>query len=335
MQSQVKVDVREASQTGSARRAAQELAQDCGFDETHVGKVAIAATELGSNLVKHGRGGEILMRPLADGEGGGLELLAVDRGPGMMDPSASLRDGYSTAGSLGTGLGSLVRLANQFDMYSRPGKGTVVMVRFLARTPSPACQLEIGVVCQPMPGEDQCGDDWIMTDQKSRSLFVVADGLGHGPEARKAALIAVDVARRRAAQNPASILDEIHVAARPTRGAAVAVCAIEPETRLCRFAGIGNIACSVLSAGERKQLPSYNGIVGHSVRKIKEFTVSWPVGGLLVMHSDGLVSQWDLGAYPGLAARHPAVVASVLYRDLARGRDDVTVVVARETRAAT
>ena len=73
---------------------------------------------------------------------------------------------------------------------------------------------------------------------------------------------------------------------------------------------------------------SYNGTVGHEVRKIREFTYLWPKGGLLVMHSDGLGTQWRLDRYPGLIARHPSLIAGVLYRDFNRGRDDVTVLVA-------
>jgi len=55
----------------------------------------------------------------------------------------------------------------------------------------------------------------------------------------------------------------------------------------------------------------------------------WPAGALLIMHSDGLGTHWDLATYPGLAARHPGLIAAVLYRDYDRGRDDVSVVVIR------
>jgi len=55
---------------------------------------------------------------------------------------------------------------------------------------------------------------------------------------------------------------------------------------------------------------------------------------MLVLHSDGLVSHWSLDAYPGLAARDPSLIAGILYRDFTRGRDDVTVVVAKAEEAA-
>ena len=66
------------------------------------------------------------------------------------------------------------------------------------------------------------------------------------------------------------------------------------------------------------------------MRRVQEFTYPWPPGAILVLHSDGLLSHWTLDRHPGLAARHPMLLAGILYRDFRRGRDDTTVVVARE-----
>ena len=96
-----------------------------------------------------------------------------------------------------------------------------------------------------------------------------------------------------------------------------------------RYAGLGNIAASIVSPRESKSLISYNGIAGHEARKIQEFGYEWPADALLVVHSDGLSARWDLSRYPGLAVRDPSVVAGVLYRDFSRGRDDALVVVVR------
>ena len=75
-------------------------------------------------------------------------------------------------------------------------------------------------------------------------------------------------------------------------------------------------------------------MVDEQLRRIQEFSYPWPSGALLVMHSDGLNTSWDVRGQPGLATRHPSLVAGVLYRDHARGTDDVTVAVARERPAA-
>jgi hypothetical protein len=94
-----------------------------------------------------------------------------------------------------------------------------------------------------------------------------------------------------------------------------------------RYTGVGNIS-GVLAGGERSRgLASQNGTVGLQLRKVQAFDYEWPPRGLLVMHSDGISNRWQLDTYPGLAQRHPAVVAGVLWRDFGRGRDDATIVV--------
>jgi anti-sigma regulatory factor (Ser/Thr protein kinase) len=336
MSKQLKFEIADASQIGEARRKITEYARQLGFDATQEGKIGIAVNESGSNLLKHAKRGIILVCAMARNGTTGLEFIVLDQGPGIRDVSRALKDGVSTAGTLGGGLGSLTRLATHFDIYSAPGKGTALRFELWAgAAPNGAhADLEVGAVCQAKPGELQCGDDWSSTTYGSRYLFALADGLGHGPDAYKAAEIAVRTAKQKAAHPPASILGDIHAASRATRGAAVAVCAVEQGEHLCRFAGIGNITCAVIAQAKSRHLVSHNGIVGHSMRKVQEFTTPWPEAAILVMHSDGLATQWDLEGYPGLSARHASLVAGVLYRDFARGSDDVTVVVAKQKSAA-
>jgi anti-sigma regulatory factor (Ser/Thr protein kinase) len=332
LKEQLRFEVHEASQVSEARSVAVELSNRLGFGDTESGKVALAVTEAGTNLVKHASHGELLIRGLEQRSNPGVEVLALDRGPGISDVTRALRDGYSTAGSQGTGLGALSRVADQFDLYSLPGKGTVVwlMVRGRRQPSSTTPVLDIGVVCQPKDGEEVSGDQWGCAAAEHRRVLAVVDGLGHGPDAHKAARTAVEALARNAAHGPGAIVQGMHEASRSTRGSAAGVCELDPRQAACRFAGIGNVACAVVTGSETRHLLSHSGIVGHSVRKIQEFAAPWPPGGLLVMHSDGVASHWDLGAYPGLSVRHPALIAAVLYRDFSRGRDDVTVVVARQ-----
>ena len=86
------IPIREDSQVAEARRAAVALAQSLGFDATHQGRVAITATELATNLIKHGGGGELLVSAFADTDEIGVELMALDRGAGIADVGAALRD---------------------------------------------------------------------------------------------------------------------------------------------------------------------------------------------------------------------------------------------------
>jgi serine phosphatase RsbU (regulator of sigma subunit) len=190
--------------------------------------------------------------------------------------------------------------------------------------------LEIGAICLPMTGEEVSGDAWATDQQPGRSLLLVADGLGHGPLAAQASLEAVRIFRENARKSPAEIIEAAHSVLRSTRGAALAIAEVNFERQTVRFAGVGNISGSVFSPAGSYSMVSHNGTVGHEVRKIQEFVYQWPQGGLLVMHSDGLSTQWRLDRYPGLITRHPTLISGVLYRDFYRGRDDVTVLVARE-----
>jgi hypothetical protein len=159
----------------------------------------------------------------------------------------------------------------------------------------------------------------------------VADGLGHGLLASDASSAAVRVAQQQVTEGGPRLLDRIHGALRPTRGAAVAVAELEHGRGILRYTGIGNIGGSIRShAGAVQHLVSHAGTAGHEVRKIAEFSYRWDPGSLLVMYSDGLSSHWSLDRYPGLLSRHPSVIAGVLYRDFSRGRDDATVVVLQE-----
>jgi anti-sigma regulatory factor (Ser/Thr protein kinase) len=325
--------VTEASQVGEARRLISTSARKLGFDETAAGKVAIVVTEMAGNLVKHAGGGEIVVRALRSGGIDGLEILALDRGPGMADLAAARRDGYSTAGSPGTGLGAIARLSDLFDVYSAPGQGTALVAQLWA-APLPRNGVipgsEWGSVCLPVRGEEAPGDGVDIRLRPGGWRLLVADGLGHGPFAREAAQRAIAVSRNDPGGPPARVLEACHDALRSTRGAAVAVADVDFEAKTVRFAGVGNITGVIEAAGRNQHLVSFNGIIGQGMAKIREFSYPWSAGALLIMASDGLSTRWRLDAYPGLAARHPSLIAGVLYRDFGRPRDDATVAVVRE-----
>lgn len=335
----------DGSQVAAVRRAAVDLCAQLGFDETAAGEVAIVVTEAATNILKHAGHGEILLRPLVERGAHGIEILALDRGPGMANVAASMADGQSTAGSYGVGLGAMRRLSAGFDIHSAAGRGTAVMMTLWPRraaalaaaaTPAEAARnapaLRWGAVCLPMHGEHLSGDSWALAHDATSATVMVADGLGHGPLAAQASELAAHALAGAPGLPAGTLLEDMHAALRPTRGAAVAVARIDMLGDSLAFAGVGNIAAHLISGGERRQLVSHNGIVGSNLRKVQVFDAPWTEATMMVLHSDGLASRWHLDDYPGLAACHPAVVAGVLYRDFSRGRDDVTVLVLRDSR---
>jgi anti-sigma regulatory factor (Ser/Thr protein kinase) len=322
------------SQAGEARRLCATLCSQLSLDETCAGRAAIVATELATNMVKHANGGRLLLQPVACEDLRGLELLALDTGPGMGEPARGLRNGYSTSGSPGIGLGAVQRLSSEFDLFSVPGAGTAIMSRLWAnvpvgarRTPAPFIT---GAVCLPRIEAEPCGDAWAVAGFPGRLVVLVADGLGHGPDAAVAAETAASLFRKQAANSTQVIVEAIHAGLRTTRGAAVAVADVDAAQKVVHYTGIGNISASIYNAGAPCHLVSHHGTAGGQAHKIQEFTYPWPAGSLLVMHSDGLATHWNLDRYLALAARHPSLVAGVLYRDFNRGRDDVTALAVKE-----
>lgn len=323
--------IHHASDVSAARRVGQKLADALGFNDVKAGRLAIVITEAGTNILKHaGEGTLYIMRTQSSAGMAGVDVLAVDSGPGIADLAFSLQDGVSTAGTAGTGLGALHRQADEFDVWSMRDKGAVFFMRIWCGQATPdSCGLELGALCVPLAGEEACGDGWAMACDANGTGLLGVDGLGHGPEAAKAAASAIEALERRRGAGPADVLQAAHDLLRITRGAAVSVARVDYATSSLRFAGIGNVSAAVVDGATRRTLVSHNGIVGHNMRKVQEFTVDFAPGALCILHSDGLQTQWDLDAYPGLFARTPGVIAAVLMRDFIRRRDDAMVLVAR------
>jgi anti-sigma regulatory factor (Ser/Thr protein kinase) len=323
--------VRDASEVGEARRAAAGLAHRKGFTQDVQARIALVATELATNLLKHASEGLVAINEFVDANGSGIELLALDKGPGMADVARCLVDGFSTAGSPGTGLGAIARVSDSYAIYSRPGVGTIVMARFLAANAVPSGGLEIGVVIDTYPGESVCGDGWVTMNGRKGVTLLLVDGSGHGLHAAHAAETAARAFADNIDKECVPLVEAIHRALAPTRGAALAVARIDREARVVRFVGVGNIGAVVANGGEARRMASYNGTAGHVAPRIREFTYPFTGKPLVILHSDGLSARWEIAAYPGLAVGHPSLVAGLLFRHHRRDHDDATVVAMRAT----
>lgn len=318
------VRLEEQSQVGEARRTAQKLADDLGMDAIDGGRVALVATELASNVLKHAGHGELHLRALPHPVYPGVELMAVDRSTGF-DVHACMADGYSTRGTQGIGMGALERQSEVFDVHS-DGRGSVVLAR-LYKGRSQEAEVRLGVTQHSLHGDPACGDAWQVAFTDEGMSALVVDGLGHGEEAEKAAHLGCQAFGSAAFARPEQVLDDMHQAMNGSRGGAAAVIQYQYASGQLRFAGIGNIGACLISPGKSRGLASHPGIVGAQFRRVQPFSFDDCAGQLLVMYSDGLQSRWNLIDYPGLVHRHPAVIATVLHRDFCRGRDDVTVLV--------
>ena len=322
----------DSSQTGHARRQALSLANLMGFSELRQGQLAIIVTEAAGNIAAHAGRGELLLIPWQFKNDCGMDVLAVDNGQGIRDVGRSLEDGYSTAGTAGQGLGAMSRLAAVLQIYSAPSRGTALLARVFRESPTAersSSEYAVGAISIAMTGETECGDAWSAHFTTDRSVYIVADGLGHGPLAAEAAREAVRVFQEAPHLPPVRILTDAHLALAKTRGASVSIAEILHDKAVINYAGVGNVAGYVYDQGKTRSMVSMNGTLGHSIGRIQHFSYPWEKSSALIMHSDGLATRWNMDQYPGLPGRHPALLASVLYRDFCRRRDDVTILVSR------
>lgn len=319
----------DVSAVGTVRRAAMRLADKMGYDEQRAGQVGIVATEIATNLVTHASEGAVLLRIVRTADLGGVEVVAFDRGPGIADLADALRDGQSSAGTLGVGLGAIGRLATHWDVHSIVGRGTVLAATLWPAGTTTVDDGTASGVTRPIPGEEQCGDGWAVRTDDGCLQVMLSDGLGHGPLAALATTKAVAAFLDGPRDRPADVLRRLHGLIGHTRGAAIAVADLDVDAGRLLYAGIGNIAGSIVEADKRRGLLSQPGIIGHQIRAVRESTYDLAFGAVVVLHSDGVRERWDAAEYPGLFDRDPVVVAATLLRDEGVRRDDAGVVVAR------
>ncbi|GGP95578.1 anti-sigma regulatory factor (Ser/Thr protein kinase) [Actinomadura coerulea] len=316
----------EPSAAAGARRQAARLAERLGFAGERLGQIQLAVTEAATNLAKHAVQGEILVRIVRVGEEAALELVCMDRGPGIPDVRASRMDGHTTSGTLGLGLGSIERLADRTGMHSLPGTGTVLFAGF-SRPGGDAAPVDrpgppFAGLTRPIDGEEECGDAYAARLDGGTVYAMVCDGLGHGPMAARAGREAV-MAMREAVlpARPLDLLRQVHQRLAATRGGAVAVAAVDPAAGTVRFAGLGNVAGWIVGPDRRHGMISVPGIAGAKTRTLREHAYDLPEGAAVVLHSDGLTDKWGAAGRPG-PAREPLLIAADLLRSAGVRHDD-------------
>ena len=343
-------EIQEEAHIGAARRGVRRFASALGFSADQLEELAIVVQEIGTNAVRYATGGGCLHWAETLGEEPGLELFYFDKGPGLYDLEQALRDGVSSGGSLGTGFGAMRRLLDEFDAYSTV-KGTTRRLTTARRTTCGTALLgrkwtalqtteeqrararrvtrRVGAWSRARPGEETNGDAYFIKEHGGETLLAVVDGLGHGRGAREATAAALETLEQWEGETLDGLILATHDALRSTRGAVMGAVVLEPARERFTYAGVGNVEVRVLGASEpARPIPS-NGTLGARLSQVRVWPHRWQEGTTLVIASDGISATWDAGAYPGLVAKSPQLLAGVLLRDFARTSDDATVLVYR------
>jgi anti-sigma regulatory factor (Ser/Thr protein kinase) len=341
------IEIKDEANVGTARRAVHGFAGDLGFNETELAQIDIVVQEIGMNAARYATAGGWLHYTTTLGAASGLELFYWDTGPGIYDLDRAIRDGVSTSGSLGSGLGAIGRLMDEFDVYStlritsrlslsqrRTFHGTALLARKWvgAQESETAGRDEarrFGVWSRSHPGEVENGDAYFIAKRVSQTLLAVIDGLGHGPGAKEAADVVIELLDDWMGEPLDEVLRTAHNALRSTRGAVAGVAIIDEAHARFHYAGVGNIMVRVFNAPEHISPISSNGTLGARLGSLRVWTYPWAAGATLIMASDGVSASWDMGSYPGLLERSPQILAGILMRDYGRNTDDATVLVAR------
>lgn len=306
-----------------------------GFPPEHGEEIALVVSELATNLLRHASGGSIGFSAIQDAARTGIRIESADAGPGIQDIEQAMTDGYSTAGGLGLGLGTINRLMDELDIHSGPRDGVHVVCQRWIRPraagifPTP---VSFGAATRSRRSYEENGDTFLIKQWDGNALAGVIDGLGHGPLAQRASQTARHYIEQHFDQPLDNLFRGVGRACRSTRGVVMALARFDFKTQKLMVASVGNIEMRLFGGSERFSPMVRRGIVGLNAPDPVCTEHPWTSTCLMIMHSDGLSTQWDWNDYRELAASPPDAIAQRLLKTLAKPDDDATVVVARSAR---
>lgn len=340
------IAITEEAHIGAAKRSIKRCANEAGFTERQLAEIEIVIKEIGSNAVKFGQGTSQIFFARTNGElePAGIEIIYVDKGPGIQDTSIAVEDGFTTTGTLGAGLGAIKRMSDEFyifssiksqtrrlSTYGRSTHGTAIVLRkYIEGAEKPEHRKALwGAMTRPSMGFEENGDAYVVKRTGDRQLLAMIDGLGHGLGALQAAREAVASIEAYASEPVERIIRVTHEALRPTRGAVLGLAILDCATGVIEYAGIGNTDFRVLGGRAPIRFISLNGTLGSRLDRVKVFKEQLPKVATIIMSTDGISERWDVDSYPGLLGLHPQLLCAVVMRDYSRLNDDATILCGR------
>ena len=330
------IEVDSSAKVRQSCELAVRLADSLGFPAAHCQEIGLVATELGTNLLRHASRGTMTISALPGGDPAGIRIETEDSGPGIHDVEQAIADGYSTAGGLGLGLGTVNRLMDELEVASAPGGGLHVVCQRWARPPLTGAfdrRLPFGVATRACRRSKENGDTFLIRQWDGKALVGVIDGLGHGHFAQRAALSARQYVEQHFDQPLDKLFRGAGRACRATRGVVMALARFDLERKRVELASVGHIEVRLAGTSEKLNLHVRRGIVGLNAPEAVVTENPWTGAGWLVMHSDGLTSRWDWEQFREVAHQAPSAIAQRMLLTLGKPDDDATVVVVGKTSA--
>ncbi|WP_428662828.1 ATP-binding protein [Runella sp.] len=329
--------VEDRSYVSFIKREIHNIVIQAGFSSMRAGEVDIIVSELTSNLIKYANGGELIYRLSEEGDNKTFEIFCMDDGPGTNDITKMMRDGASSANTLGHGLGAIKRLSDFFQIYSKEDWGTVAYAKVHMHPVTPKIQrgsgeLKIQAIQLPLPGEKVCGDGYWIKKNGAETHIFLGDGLGHGPLAYEAVQTAIAAFKECQESDPVDILRFIHQNVKKTRGLVGTVAILNSKKNEWNICGIGNITTRLYQGLESKNCISHNGIIGMNIpNTIDSYRVPADTYPGIIMYSDGIRNRWNPAKFPFILNYDSSIIASVIFKDNARRTDDMTILTGKVT----
>ena len=348
--------LRIASEADVARSLmeASRIARDMGFNPHDAQTVATAVSELARNIIKYAGTGEIAIDQTGTDRQAAIQITARDRGPGIADTEAAMRDHFSSGGTLGLGLPGVKRMMDDFELDSAPGRGTRVVVRkwreprklpfksVLRDAANRTLQVkrfgegqtgglkngekdrssdvDCGFFVRPCRGERVSGDTAVVEQRDHLILLAIIDGLGHGKQAHHIAKRAESFLRTSWRSEVVSTILALHDALKDTEGAAAGICVVDIATGDLKYTGVGNTVIRAFGSRENR-LMSAPGTLGHQLRTPQEHRLHLEAGDVLVLYTDGIKERFELTDYPQLRYQSARTVARTIVERFGKPHD--------------
>ena len=324
--------------TSEARRKAEIFSETIGFSSSIVNEIALVVTELSTNLIKHAGGGQIIMRRVQRDDVGGIKVEAIDRGPGIIDVERAIVDGFSTAESLGYGLGTINRLMDSLDIISPVddrGGAHISCIRWIRenRNAQTTCPLDAGGASRAHPHMEVNGDAFLIKKWGEFLLVSIIDGLGHGQFAHKASVSALNYIEKHYDQPLSDIFRGVGRTCRSTRGVVMTLARFDWKRGVVSIGSIGNVEIRVFGKKDIPAIVAKRGIIGTAspTPLIREYP--WAERNIMVMYSDGIRTHWSWDDFSRHHGEPATVLARMMLSRLARENDDATLIVVKKNLA--